>query len=152
MNINKKSFIAIIIWNIVISGLLVYMLAFMSDIKKEVYASASVENANPTYTLYIGLNDKDTYTQLIDTKDAKQIINNICLKYTSGYSVTQLEGGWIDEKDNLTEENTLCYMLTDIDESDVNKIMDEVLEKLNQNSILVQVEEHKSMYYSHIEN
>lgn len=100
------------------------------------------------YVLYIGLNDKDTYTQIISVEEAKKIINDICIKYADGYTVTEANGGWIDETGALTEEISLVYTLSNVEETDVVSIMDEVLAALNQNSILVERQRTDSMYYS----
>lgn len=100
------------------------------------------------YILYIGLNDKDTYEQLIPTGEAKNIVNKICTRHVEGYTVSEANGGWVDETGALTEESTLVYMLSDVKEEDVIAIMDEVLAALNQNSILVQRQEHSYSFYS----
>lgn len=39
------------------------------------------------FTLYLGLNDKDTKTQKIGTLEAYKICNNILLNYTEGATV-----------------------------------------------------------------
>lgn len=100
------------------------------------------------YVLYIGLNDKDTYEQIIPTGEAKDIVNHICTKYVEGYTVSEANGGWVDETGTLTEESTLVYILSDVQEKDVIAVMDEVLAALNQNSILVQRQEHAYSFYS----
>lgn len=100
------------------------------------------------YTLYIGTNDKDTYTQLIPLEEAKQIVNEICVKYVGGYTVQQANGGWVDETGSLTQEETLVYSFIGVDEEVLQSIMDEVLVALNQNSILVEKANMVSSYYS----
>lgn len=100
------------------------------------------------YVLYIGTNDKDTYQQMISTEEAKQIVNKICAKNVDGYTVMEAEGGWIDEKNVLTEENTLVYTFNGVKEEQMTQIMDEVLEALNQNSILLEKRKLYSTYYS----
>lgn len=106
------------------------------------------DTGNGRYVLYIGLNDKDTYEQIIPTEEAKDIINQICMKYVEGYTVLEASGGWVDETGTLTEESTLVYMLSDVKEEDVVAIMDEVLTALNQNSILVERQEYAYSFYS----
>lgn len=103
---------------------------------------------NGKYVLYIGLNDKDTYSQLISAEEAKKIVNGICTKYVDGYTVTEANGGWVDETGTLTEEMSLVYTLSNVEESDVVSIMDEVLTALNQNSILVERQDLSYTYYS----
>ena len=106
------------------------------------------DTENGQYVLYIGLNDKDTYEQIIPTADARDIVNRICTKYVEGYTVSEASGGWVDETGTLTEETTLVYILSDAEEKDVIAIMDEVLASLNQNSILVERREHACSFYS----
>lgn len=103
---------------------------------------------NGKYVLYIGLNDKETYSQIIPTEEAKNTVNNIVVKYVGGYTVYEAKGGWTDETGTLTEENTLVYHLSGVDEQDVISVMDEVLIALNQNSILVERHDLSYTYYS----
>ncbi len=100
------------------------------------------------YLLYIGLNDKDTYTQLLSDEEARDLVSSICVKYTGGYTASQAKGGWMDETDTLTQENTLVYAFYDVGEEQLVSIMDEILERLNQNSILVERQEAVYTYYS----
>lgn len=100
------------------------------------------------YTLYIGTNDKDTYTQLIPLEEAKETVNQICSKYVDGYTVQEANGGWVDETGTLTQEETLVYSFVDAEEEDLIAIMDEVLTELNQNSIMVERSDMTYTYYS----
>ena len=93
---------------------------------------------NREYTLTIGLNDKDTYVQVIETEAAKELVNAVCVKYVEGYTCVQAAGGWVDEKEKLTQENTLIYYFRDAEEEQIKQIMDEVLIALNQDSILLE--------------
>jgi hypothetical protein len=90
------------------------------------------------YTLYIGMNDKDTYKQIIPTETARDTVNEICSKYIGGYTVYGAKGAWFDDASVLTEENTLVYTLTGAEESDVTAIVDDILAALNQSSVLVE--------------
>lgn len=100
------------------------------------------------YTLYIGTNDKDTYTQMIPLEEAKETVNQICSKYVDGYTVQEANGGWVDETGTLTQEETLVYSFVDAEEEDLIAIMDEVLTELNQNSIMVERSDMTYTYYS----
>ena len=107
-----------------------------SDVKRNEY-----DCNQEKYLLYIGLNDKDTYQQSISNEEAAARINAICEKYVDGYSYAEMHGGWLDQMKVFTEENTLVYQFMDIGEEKIEKIMDEVLEELNQSSIMVEKEE-----------
>lgn len=75
-------------------------------------------------------------------------MNSICAKYSGGYTVSDAKGGWVDETANLTQENTFVYVLYDVTEEQLVSIMDEVLMKLNQSSILVEKQDVVYRYYS----
>ncbi len=147
MNEQKKSYL-MPVWNGIMTALVIGLLcqSFWGGRAKQAEEST---NHVTKYTLYIGLNDKDSYVQEIPTEKAREIVNQICIKNTGGYTTMDAHGGWVDESDHLVEENTLCYVLTEIEEEKVQTIMDEVLTALNQNSILLEKNEAEMVYYSH---
>ena len=100
------------------------------------------------YTLYIGLNDKDTYAQEISTEEARKIVDEICCEHVGGFTVFRAEGGWTDESSVMTRENTLVYMFSGAEEAQITAIMDEVLTALNQSVILVHKDTVQSSYYA----
>lgn len=100
------------------------------------------------YVMYIGTNDKDTYTQLIPTADAKELIDSICFKYLDGYTIQDATGAWVDEVGAATHENTIVCYFDGADEETVYRIADEVLTALNQNSVLIEKEQLQIEYYS----
>jgi hypothetical protein len=61
------------------------------------------------YTLYIGLNDKNTYTQLLSTEDAVNRVADIALKYVDGFTQLSGKGAYKDEKGIITHENCLIF-------------------------------------------
>jgi hypothetical protein len=99
------------------------------------------------YVLYIGLNDRFTYEQIIPTDEAVDIVNNIFAKHVGGWTMHHARGGWVDETDTLTQENTIVYTLAYADEKAVIAIMNEVLIALNQNSILIERRNLSSVFY-----
>ena len=99
------------------------------------------------YIIYVGLNDKDTYKQEVPTKEARDMVNAICAKYLDGYTASSAKGGWVDETDTLTQENTLVYSFYNVEEEALIQVMDEIREKLNQNSILVERQKAVYTYY-----
>lgn len=100
------------------------------------------------YTLYIGLNDKDTYQQEITTLEAEEIVTEIALKYVDGFTRVLAKGAYTDDQGVVTYENTLIYEFIYVSEEQINQIMDEVLLALNQNSILVVREEVDCQFYT----
>lgn len=100
------------------------------------------------YVMYIGTNDKDTYEQIISTDEAKRIIDKICLKYVSGYTIQEAQGVWTDENDTFTHENTLVCYFDDVSSEAVYSIADEIIEALNQNSVLIEKNQVVTEFYS----
>ncbi|MCR5104628.1 MAG: DUF3574 domain-containing protein [Eubacterium sp.] len=100
------------------------------------------------YTLYIGLNDKDTYEQIISTEDAIDKANHICAEYAGGYTQFTARGGWTNDDGSLGHENTLVYIIYDISEDNLKNMLDEILKEFNQSSILVEENEISHIYYS----
>lgn len=64
------------------------------------------------HTFYIGLNDKDTKTQLIGTLDAYRIVTNM-LGVDS--TIKECKGVYTHEDGTITTENTLEVILLDFD-------------------------------------
>lgn len=90
------------------------------------------------YILYVGLNDKDTKTQKIDTLSAYNLTNNILLNYVEGATVTQSKGIYKHNNGNVVIENTLIIELLFTDNDTVNKIANDLKIALNQESIAIQ--------------
>jgi len=99
------------------------------------------------YTLYIGLNDKDTYTQLLSTEEAEKIVTDIALKYVDGFTKLSGKGAYKDEQGVVTYENSLIFEFYFCSEEQITAIMDEVLPALNQNSILVEKQRVECEFY-----
>ena len=151
---NKKQIIilVVLILNLVVSGGIIGYLVVQNtqETQKNNTAESILSDQMETgekYIIYIGTNDKDTYQQEIPTNEARDMVNAICAKYVEGYTASDEKGGWVDETDTLTQENTLVYSFYNIKEEQLIQVMDEVREKLNQNSILVERQESVYMYY-----
>ncbi len=100
------------------------------------------------YVMYIGLNDKDTYEQIVPTDEAKRIIDGICFKYVEGYTIQDAKGVWADETGEATHENTIVCHFSDAESETIYKIADEVIEKLNQNAILIEKNQVSTDFYT----
>lgn len=150
MNRGMKITVILLVLNLLISSGLIGCYIYEKSRNTEVcICTKSDENTvYYKYVLYVGLNDKDTYSQKISTEEATEIVNNICLKYTDGYTVSEAKGGWTDETGVVTRENTLVYSFYDISEVQITSIMDEILVELNQNSVLLETQNTYYTYYS----
>lgn len=90
------------------------------------------------FILYVGLNDKKTKTQKIQTLDAYAIVNNLLLTYVEGATVTQGQGIYKHENGNFVIENTLIIELLFTDEQTIQKIANDLKRILNQETIAIQ--------------
>lgn len=89
-------------------------------------------------TLYIGLFDKDTKKQEVDTKQAFNIINNILLQYTEGATVYLGDGIYKHIDKTTVIEKNIIVILYDVTRATLKKIVKEVKKSLNQEAILVE--------------
>ena len=115
------------------------------DFSRDIFGSEK----QTKYTLYLGLNDKDTSQQTYGLSEAKQVMFMIVRKYTGGCTFYEAEGCWYDEdKKVMISENTLVCVMLDIKPEAVKSIMDEALKTFNQSSILLETEEVRGAFYS----
>lgn len=96
------------------------------------------------FTLYLGLNDKDKKTQLINTVEAYKIVNNIITSYTDGATIFEASGIYKHEDGIVTIEKTLRIELLFIEKSTVLEIIKQLKMIFNQESIALSEEEIKS--------
>lgn len=92
------------------------------------------------FTLYLGLNDKDTKTQLVSTLEAYKIVTNVLKTYTDGATVFEANGIYKHDDGTFTTENTLRIELLFVERETVKTIVDILKQVLNQESIAVQHE------------
>jgi len=97
------------------------------------------------HTFYIGLNDKDTKSQLINTLDAYRITTNI-LGVDS--TIKECKGVYTHEDGTITTENTLEVVLLDFEDALTDRWIEKkasaIKQALNQESIAHQEEDIKS--------
>ena len=97
----------------------------------------SFENI-PTYNLFIGLNDKDTYEQIIDDDFAMKTVRDIVTNIVGGATFTKSFGHWVDEFGNETEESTIVVKITATNDEHIERICAKLNHALNQNCIMVE--------------
>lgn len=92
------------------------------------------------FTLYVGLNDKDSKVQEVSTLEAYKIINKLLLSYTDGATIFEADGIYKHEDGTFVIEKTLRIELLFVEKSTVKKIVEEIKRLLNQESVAVQRE------------
>ena len=88
------------------------------------------------YIFSIGLNDKNTKVQEINTIDCYKLATNLLIEYFWWWTIN--EGKWVYTHDNwdIVIENTLiCSVCTD---KDIKNFLEDAKRIFNQESILVQ--------------
>ena len=87
------------------------------------------------YTLYIGLNDKDTKAQETRTEDALLLVSVYCAEVFGGATISTARGVYTHESGSLVTENTIrCELFTE-NENAVKTAVFAFKEALNQESI-----------------
>ena len=87
--------------------------------------------------IYIGLNDRITKEQKFNTGRYIEVLKMVCRNYQVPFSFNLVQGGYMHESGEYTEENTLVLSLIDIDEQTVNEIAEDVCMFFNQESVLI---------------
>ena len=94
------------------------------------------------YILNVGLNDKDTKLQKIDSIEAYKIVENTLLNNgLDGYTIYQGKGLYKHDNGTITQENTLIIEVIFTTDDIINKVIAILKQVLNQESILKQVQE-----------
>ncbi|BAK44861.1 hypothetical protein [Eggerthella sp. YY7918] len=90
------------------------------------------------YTLYVGLADKDTGTQVLDMQEAKDLATPlVSAAGDGGYTVIEAQGGYTDDDGNLVENDTLVYTGVHASEQEILTLVDDIKAALNIESIYV---------------
>lgn len=91
-------------------------------------------------TLYVGLNDKDTKEQKIDTLEATKIVENIITTMADGGTIYNATGIYKHDDGTIVIENTLRVELIDVAAAALEEIINTLKAVLNQESIIKQTE------------
>ena len=92
------------------------------------------------FTLYLGLNDKDTKTQQITTVEAYKIVSNLISADFDGGTIFEAKGIYKHEDGQIVTETTLRIELLFAEKMQVKNLCDTLKKLFNQESIAVQEE------------
>lgn len=98
------------------------------------------------YTLYIGLNDKDTKTQRIETMEASKIVQNVLTDTTGGGTIYSATGVYRHDNGTIVIENTLRVELVSVAMEAVRGAIETIKKVLNQESVILQTENVQSVF------
>lgn len=92
------------------------------------------------FTLYLGLNDKDTKVQKISTLEAYKIVTNLLMGYTNGATIYETDGIYKHANGEIVIEKTLKIELLFVEREIVDSIIKDLKKIFNQESIALQYE------------
>lgn len=93
------------------------------------------------FTLYLGLVDKDTGTQVLSMQEAKELATPLVSATTGGgYTAIEAYGGYTDDNGNPVENGTLMYMGLHASEQEVLGLIDSIKDALGIESVYVTCE------------
>lgn len=92
------------------------------------------------FTLYLGLNDKDTKVQEVSTIEAYKIVSNLISADFDGGTIYEARGIYKHDNGTIVTETTLRIELLFADASQVHTLCNTLKKMFNQESIAVQEE------------
>jgi hypothetical protein len=87
--------------------------------------------------IYVGLNDSETRRQEFETEKYASILKTVCRSYHVSFSFALVQGGYIHEDGEFTQENSLVLSLIDADPTVVEAISRDLCAFFNQESVLI---------------
>ena len=88
------------------------------------------------YEIFIGLKDKDSFTELLDVKDFQKILTDICKNKQMGFSLITQYGGYTHNK-GYTTETSLRVVIINITEKEVHLLANALKKMINTDAVLI---------------
>lgn len=92
-------------------------------------------------TLYIGLNDKDTKKQELDTVEAYKLVQRELVRAVGGGTIYAADGIYTHDNGEIVIEKTLRVEIIDAAEAALMALVQVLKTILNQESIIIQREQ-----------
>lgn len=92
---------------------------------------------NKKFTLYLGLNDKDTKLQKYATLEAYKIVTNLITSRFDGGTIFEAQGIYKHEDGQVVTETTLRIELLFVERHAVREFVELLKEMFNQESVAV---------------
>lgn len=99
------------------------------------------------YVMYVGLNDKDSKVQEVNTLDAYKIVSNIFAETTGGVTITEGHGVYTHDDGSIVFETTLICTVFGAENKDVEKAATMIKTALNQESVAIDRIESNSRFF-----
>ena len=128
------------------TGIIAIVLSIIAIVLSIANLVPSTTSPDIQYVMYIGTNDKDTNEPVCTPDEAKEIVEDVLVNHFGGYTIQEANGVWEDNGTRYNEYSVVA-ILSDTDLTAVHKAADELREKLNQSSILIQANETTTEFY-----
>ena len=92
------------------------------------------------FTLYVGLNDKDTKMQEIGTLAAYKVAMNIINQFCDGGTISDAQGFYKHDDGTVVIENSLRIELLFVEMETVKSIINDIKTAFNQEAVILQTE------------
>ena len=90
--------------------------------------------------VYIGLNDMETKEQKFETEQYVSILKKICQAYSVPFSFNVIEGGYMHDDGEYTEEKAIELTFIDVPQDTIDEVAKEACILFHQESVLVTVD------------
>ena len=87
--------------------------------------------------IYIGLNDSETMQQKLETERYISILKHVCQSFGVPFSFNVVDGGYIHDNGEYTEEKTIVLTFIDQPQETVDEIAKDLCVIFHQESVLV---------------
>lgn len=102
-----------------------------------IYKSLATHSTFPETQVYIGLNDSETKRQEYDTERYVSILKKICIEHGTPFSFDIINGGYIHDDGEYTEEKTIMLTFINVAKETVEEIAQDLCTLFNQESVLI---------------
>lgn len=99
------------------------------------------------FTMYVGLNDKDTKKQEIATLEAYKVATNIFCEYTGGATIYEGSGIYTHNDGTIITEKTLVCIVFSEDPEAIKKAASALKIAFNQEAIAIESTETNSFFF-----
>ena len=88
------------------------------------------------YEIFIGLKDKDSYVEVLNVDDFKNIITQVCTHKQLSFSLMTQLGGYTHNK-GYTTETSLRVVIIGADENEITVLAEWLKNKINTDAVLI---------------
>lgn len=98
--------------------------------------SQNLFNEGIKYEIYIGIKDKDSYLEILNVEDFKEILTEICTEKQISFTMLTQHGGYTHGK-GYTTETSLRVVIIGINEEEVYLLGEKLKKKINTDAVLI---------------